>query len=170
MPFNFPTPLPSNSGSSSDSVMANRAPNDLASLSLSNSISLPPHLCRRAIQPPPHNPTTTASTAPQGSSLCLCSLLFLECPSLSSPKEICTCPSRFNVTVSPSRIYLSLILPLLSSQTLVNISITAVHPDCNVTHDSLCMSLPEDGEPLQVRDLMCISGPCMMFGTGWVLS
>lgn len=51
MSCNFPTPLPSNSGSSSTSVMANRAPNDLASLSLSNSISL--SLCLRDPRPSP---------------------------------------------------------------------------------------------------------------------
>lgn len=38
-PFNFLTPLPSNSGSSSHSVMANWVPNDLASLGLSSSVS-----------------------------------------------------------------------------------------------------------------------------------
>lgn len=51
MSCNLPTPLPSNSGSSSASVMANRAPNGLASLSLPSSISL--SLCLRDPRPSP---------------------------------------------------------------------------------------------------------------------
>lgn len=135
MPFNFPTPLPSNSRSSSVKIKTRSWPARplmIFPLLASPAQSASCHVC--ATLPPTHQPFQTS-----GPSCCLCCFLFPECPSpLNSPGDICTRPSRFSATVTSSLIYMSLILPLPSSQPLVNISHSLSTLRCNIRY-VLCM-------------------------------
>lgn len=156
MSCDLPSPLPSNSGSSSASVMANRAPNDLASLSLSNSISL--SLCL-----PIHAPALPD----------VLGLFFRPVPfplpglpfCSQCTGEICTRPSRFDATLTPSLISRGLTLPRLRSwgepsskntAPCEQLSHSRSTSRCSVTQASLCMSLPSGRQFLKVRGLACI--------------